>query len=327
MNSVTIQCGTSKHSDAKALAWAAILIYPVGLLVLNGALLFAARHAIATGKHTLLSRSIAFLYREYEVHLFWWELVEMTRRFVLVGLMVLAQDSMMQLVVGTILSALFLLFQVQAATDPNPDPNREPHNPTATNANPLLLLQVQAAPYTTVSDDFLASVASFLLTVIFICSYAFKNHTFVGLPDIEVKMSREQRALYIIDQAALSAVVAASVVGGLIFSSVLFLVQLTIERRLQLSRLRASKARRLRYKATGGEVIVPVMDDDAFHLFLSHVWGTGQDQMRIVKQRLLEARTLRSEPRAQRCLFLRDSPLSHCGTFCSFPNLGRCSPT
>ena len=25
-----------------------------------------------------------------------------------------------------------------------------------------------------------------------------------------------------------------------------------------------------------------------YHLFLSHVWGTGQDQMRIVKQRLLE---------------------------------------
>jgi hypothetical protein len=25
-----------------------------------------------------------------------------------------------------------------------------------------------------------------------------------------------------------------------------------------------------------------------YHLFLSHVWGTGQDQMRIVKQRLCE---------------------------------------
>ena len=26
----------------------------------------------------------------------------------------------------------------------------------------------------------------------------------------------------------------------------------------------------------------------SFHVFLSHVWGTGQDQMRIVKQRLVE---------------------------------------
>ena len=27
---------------------------------------------------------------------------------------------------------------------------------------------------------------------------------------------------------------------------------------------------------------------NTFHIFLSHVWGTGQDQMRIVKQRLHE---------------------------------------
>ena len=25
-----------------------------------------------------------------------------------------------------------------------------------------------------------------------------------------------------------------------------------------------------------------------FHIFLSHVWGSGQDQMRVVKQRLIE---------------------------------------
>ena len=32
----------------------------------------------------------------------------------------------------------------------------------------------------------------------------------------------------------------------------------------------------------------PAVESDGYHLFLSHVWGTGQDQMRIVKQRLLE---------------------------------------
>ena len=37
----------------------------------------------------------------------------MSRRFVLVGLMVLAQGSMLQLIMGTLLSAIFLLFQVQ----------------------------------------------------------------------------------------------------------------------------------------------------------------------------------------------------------------------
>ena len=42
----------------------------------------------------------------------------MLRRFVLVGLMVLAQDTMMQLIVGTLLSAAFLLFQVHGSPYP-----------------------------------------------------------------------------------------------------------------------------------------------------------------------------------------------------------------
>ena len=36
----------------------------------------------------------------------------MLRRFVLVGLMVLFQDTMMQLIIGTLLAGAFLLFQV-----------------------------------------------------------------------------------------------------------------------------------------------------------------------------------------------------------------------
>ena len=56
-----------------------IIIYPVGLLVLNGVLLFMARKAIMDNTPTTLSRSIAFLYREYEPHMWWWELVEMSR--------------------------------------------------------------------------------------------------------------------------------------------------------------------------------------------------------------------------------------------------------
>ena len=47
-----------------------------------------------------------------------------------------------------------------------------------------------------------------------------------------------------------------------------------------------ARARLLR--GVNGRVDVPALRAGEFHLFLSHVWGTGQDQMRIVKQRLLE---------------------------------------
>ena len=52
-----------------ALAWLAIAIYPVGLLVLNAALLRHARGAIEVGPPTKLSKALAFLYSEYKPHL------------------------------------------------------------------------------------------------------------------------------------------------------------------------------------------------------------------------------------------------------------------
>ena len=55
---------------------------------------------------------------------------------------------------------------------------------------------------------------------------------------------------------------------------------------------RAAKARRLLYVASKQQVMPPLLSDTGtgrrYHIFLSHVWGTGQDQMRIIKQRLRE---------------------------------------
>ena len=62
---VSIECNTPDHDSATALAWVAVIVYPVGLMVGNLFLLFLARNAIIDGKETPLSRSIAFLYREY----------------------------------------------------------------------------------------------------------------------------------------------------------------------------------------------------------------------------------------------------------------------
>ena len=72
---------------------------------------------------------------------FWWELVEMTRRLVLVGVFVLPvfnRGSIVQVVLGTIFCSIFLL------------------------------MITQAGPYLERSDDFLANAASFSLLVFFI---------------------------------------------------------------------------------------------------------------------------------------------------------------
>ena len=80
----------------------------------------------------------------------------MFRRFLLVGLMVLAQGSVMQVIIGALFAAVFLL------------------------------LQVQARPFESLFDDVLASAASFCLVVVFLCAIAFKYLALTQLTDIQV---------------------------------------------------------------------------------------------------------------------------------------------
>eukprot|EP00966_Prymnesium_polylepis_P090836 2103363-Prymnesium_polylepis.1 len=55
---------------------------------------------------------------------------------------------------------------------------------------------------------------------------------------------------------------------------------------------RAAKAlkhqRQLRFVGSDTPVCLPAVGAGHYHLFLSHAWRTGQDAMRVVKQRLRE---------------------------------------
>ena len=79
--------------------------------------------------------------RQYDVTCFWWELMEMGRKFLLVGLFVWqpTQGSITQIAVGTIVAAVYLM------------------------------IQLQAKPYKHATDDYLATASSFGLLMIFIC--------------------------------------------------------------------------------------------------------------------------------------------------------------
>ena len=63
----------------------------------------------------------------------------------------------------------------------------------------------------------------------------------------------------------------AGVVGALIASFVLFIVQLAIEGERLRSEALANKARRLRYRDNDMRVEVPPLKPNCYHIFLSHV--------------------------------------------------------
>lgn len=101
-------------------------------------------------------------------------------------------------------------------------------------------------------------------------------------------MSYEQHEDFVLLHRPLVVVLVLSVVGSLILSAVLVTVQAGQYARELLAKQRAERARRLRWCSTDADVLAPSIASGEYHLFLSHVWGSGQDQMRIVKQRLLE---------------------------------------
>ena len=256
---VRIERGSAANAEATASAILAILAYPVGLLVVFGLLLHCASTAILTGRACELSEAIRFLHGEYKPRFFWWELSEMSRRFLLVGVLVTHnQGSIEQLGYGTLVAFVYLI------------------------------IQLVAAPYRKQSDNFFAAACSLFLFVMFFASIFYKVAALTQLSEFQDLMSSEQKSDFHPPYVALSLSLFGSSVGALVSLGVLFVVLGGEEAHRAQLEARAAKARRLRYVKDDAEVVALEALAGHFHTFLSHVWGTGQDQMRIVKQRLLE---------------------------------------
>jgi hypothetical protein len=145
------------------------------------------------------------------------------------------------------------------------------------------MIQLQAMPYESASDNYLATACSFALLMLFLCSIVYKYDALTGSNDLQEKMSREQKDNYVVPQVLLSTILVMSIVGSLVVTGLLAAVQA-----VTITRQRA-KLHRLKHADTGKWVVVTTLDDpQAFHLFLSHAWPAAQDRMRIVKARLLE---------------------------------------
>ena len=252
---VSVECGSGTHRSLLLCAWLAIGAYSVGLLVTYAALLLRARQAIVTRQPTALSEALRFLHHEYSVEYYFWELAEMARRLVLVGFLVpFAPGSLQQLACGLMVAVIYLL------------------------------LQLQARPYRRLADNYLAMTASFSLVVLLFGALLLR----VGDVIEEAVLPSHVRDLLALQPVVITAALLASVVGSMLVAALVLAQQLAEERTRLVQEARAARTRRLRHRAGGSEVVMPPIGDGDFHLFLSHAWGTGQDQMRVVKQRLTE---------------------------------------
>ena len=76
----SVDCDDNEYGRVVSLAWVAIALYPVGIPLLYLTLLLTARKAILTEHPTDLSRSLTFLTSDYEPSMYWWEMVEISKK-------------------------------------------------------------------------------------------------------------------------------------------------------------------------------------------------------------------------------------------------------
>ena len=107
---------TPEYRRVHMLAWLAIVLYPICIPALYTALLIAARKALHNNKVTPLSKALEFLHREYEPRYFWWEILEVVKKLILVGFAaIIVPGSVTQLVMAMLVSLAFMLLVAVAA--------------------------------------------------------------------------------------------------------------------------------------------------------------------------------------------------------------------
>ena len=111
-----LACPSDELSDAQSLAWVAILIYPVGTILFSAWLLYLGRSRLLIEEEsTPYTRSIAFLHAPFVPSYFYFDLLELCKKLLLIGFASLIEPgSVVQLMIAVLVSLLFLVLHLQS---------------------------------------------------------------------------------------------------------------------------------------------------------------------------------------------------------------------
>ena len=252
-----VECGargepTAEYAAIQSWAVAALVLYVVGTPLTTATLLYFARDALSTEQPVPLSRALKFLHKAYEPHVFWWELMEFGRKFMLTGVAVfLRPGSVMQLAFALIVSVTFLA------------------------------LHMEAAPFRLESSDHVAfSIDLFLCFLFFFC-LVIKIQVLVETLDASLPYvadgAKESSALFTTNALTVTVLMMVSLLLTLALSTIAFIGNLLKAK---------SAAHLLRWARDGSAVQARPLLAGRSHCFVSHNWKTGQDQSRSIKSAL-----------------------------------------
>ena len=243
-----IECYSSDQSYYANLnlALVFILLWPVGSLIFWAVLLRRARHALTEHKPTSFSRALSFMYRDYRSDLYYWEWLELFRKLFLTSFVLLIPES--AAFIRLVVAVLFSLFFILAQIV------MRPHRHTATGAISLacqvvILVTYLGATYMKLFDEF---------------SLLYDEPS--AIQAILTFSSVDQIAIMCLGVIALLVVLLAGLAWREIRADSLLRV-ICLKRDHTVPTLSLGKGLK-------------------FHIFLSHTWATGQDQVAVMKRSL-----------------------------------------
>jgi hypothetical protein len=224
-----------------------------------GVLLFRCRSAILEHQPSTLSRAVRFLWFDYDDRCFWFEMVELSQKLVLTNFLLFVNfdesgsNKLLRLFLGQLI------------------------------ALSGLTVQLIAQPFRKRTDDAIASVVRLMLVLFFILGIMVKlcdtegPNTVHNLLDAKIEASKFCFTLV--------GVATTEAVAWLIFCAGLLVVLVPLGMFTQKLAFSQSIPI-LRNAQTMEPPVLLLGSGKRYHLFLSHVWSTGQDQCAVIKRQL-----------------------------------------
>ena len=244
--------GTPQYGVVKAVGFACVVLYAIGVPLLFLGLLMSCRKQLTRREPaTPLSASLSCLCSEYRKRFFFWEVVESLKKLFFVSLLRLAPvvQSGAQGGIAQLLVALMV-------------------------ALALTMCQLSAAPYLRPTDNLLSVLSGVAYCILLLGALTLNLSSIAeALGD---QLSSQLQGKISVSAGPMLIVLLCSTLVSLLFSFAVCL-------REALFDLRQPK---LRFTATSGLVHLPLQPGKTHHIFISHAWGSAQDQARVLRARL-----------------------------------------
>jgi hypothetical protein len=264
IESLYIECPTTNYPasedyyELRTLALILVACWPGTCLIGLFALLCAIRKRVLNRRPSKLSHAARVLTRDYKPAYFWWEFVELLRKLLLTGFVLAIPESVafFRLVAALLFSVFFLVVQTMLA--PFKDNDLQIFS---LGLQSVVIVLFIGATYMYAYQQFGVAIANGGATV------SWQEGRLSPLADVFVFRS--------LDDLALICLVGMCALGvALIFLAIHVAI---VE----------SNAEVLKLKRTRAAPVLTIRRQHQHHLFLSHVWSTGQDQAAVIKRQLV----------------------------------------